>query len=288
MAPNSRTAMPPALTLPDGRRLALDAGPLLMGIVNVTPDSFSDGGLLGSAEAGVAHGLRLAEEGAAIVDIGGESTRPGHETVDAATELARVLPVIAGLKARSAVPLSIDSYKAEVAEAALAAGASIVNDVWGCRRDPRIAEVAARAAAPMVLMHNRDTVDGSLDIFDEVIGFLEGSIAIATAAGVPRSQIVVDPGIGFGKTPRQNLDLIRELDRLNVLGCPILLGASRKSTLGLVTGRKVPAERLAATLSAHLYGASRGAAILRVHDVAPHVDALKVWAAIADETKVIP
>lgn len=280
--------MPPALTLPDGRSLSLDEAPLLMGIVNVTPDSFSDGGLLGSTEAAVTHGLRLVGEGAAIVDIGGESTRPGHETVDAATELARVLPVIAGLKTRSDAPISIDSYKAEVAEVALAAGASIVNDVWGAQRDPRIAAVAARAGAPMVLMHNRDAIDASLDIFDDVRRFLERSIAIATAAGVPRGQIVVDPGIGFGKTPRQNLDLIRDLDRLSVLGCPILLGASRKSTLGRITGRKVPAERLAATLSAHLYGASRGAAILRVHDVAPHVDALKVWAAIADETKVIP
>lgn len=280
--------MPPALTLPDGRSLSLDEAPLLMGIVNVTPDSFSDGGLLGSAEAAVTHGLRLVGEGAAIVDVGGESTRPGHEIVDAATELARVLPVIAGLKTRSDAPISIDSYKAEVAEVALAAGASIVNDVWGAQRDPRIAAVAARAGAPMVLMHNRDAIDASLDIFDDVRRFLERSIAVATAAGVPRGQIVVDPGIGFGKTPRQNLDLIRDLDRLSVLGCPILLGASRKSTLGRITGRKVPAERLAATLSAHLYGASRGAAILRVHDVAPHVDALKVWAAIADETKVIP
>lgn len=280
--------MPPALALPGGKSLALGAGPLLMGIVNVTPDSFSDGGLLGSTDAAVTHGLRLAAEGAAIVDIGGESTRPGHESVDAATELARVLPVIVGLKAQSPVPISIDSYKSAVAEAALAAGAAIVNDVWGCQRDPRIAEVAARAGAPMVLMHNRETIDASLDIFDEVMRFLERSIAIATAAGVPRTQIVVDPGIGFGKTPRQNLDLIRDLDRLEALGCPILLGASRKSTLGLVTGRKIPAERLAATLSAHLYGAGRGAAILRVHDVAPHLDALKVWAAIADETKVFP
>ncbi len=279
--------MPPVLTLPDGRSLALDAAPLVMGIVNVTPDSFSDGGLLGSAEDAVAHGLRLAGEGAAILDIGGESTRPGHEAVDAPTELARVLPVIAGLKAQSRVPISIDSYKSEVAEAALAAGASIVNDVWGAQRDPRIAEVAARAGAPIVLMHNRENADASLDILDEVMRFLARSIAIATEAGVPHGQIVVDPGIGFGKTPRQSLDLIRELDRLNELGCPILLGASRKSSLGLVTGRKVPAERLAASLSAHLYGASRGASIIRVHDVAPHVDAFKVWAAIADETKVI-
>ena len=277
--------MPSALTLPDGRMLALDV-PLVMGIVNITPDSFSDGGLLPDAEAAIAHGLRLAGEGAAILDIGGESTRPGHAVIDAATELARVLPVIAGLKARGDTPISIDSWKAEVAEAALAAGATIVNDVWGAQRDPRIAAVAAEAGAPIVLMHNRDSIDPSLDILAEVMRFLERSVATARSAGVPQSQIIVDPGIGFGKTPRQNLDLIRNLDRLAVLGCPILLGASRKSTLGLVTGRRVPAERLAASLSAHLYGASRGAAIIRAHDVAPHVDALKVWRAIADETQV--
>lgn len=279
--------MPFALTLPDGRKLALDA-PLIMGIVNVTPDSFSDGGLLADAEAAVAHGERLAAEGAAILDIGGESTRPGHAAVDAETEKARVLPVIAGLKARTDTPTSIDSYKAEVAEAALAAGAAIVNDVWGAQRDPRIATVAARAGAPIILMHNRDKADASLDIFEEVLRFLERSIAIAMEAGVPRNQIVVDPGIGFGKTAQQNLDLIRRLDRLDVLGCPILLGASRKSTLGLITGRQVPAERLAASIAAHIYGASRGAAIIRAHDVAPHIDALKVWAAIEDVRKVNP
>jgi len=279
--------MPFALTLPDGRKLALDA-PLVMGIVNVTPDSFSDGGLLVDAEAAVAHGERLAAEGAAILDIGGESTRPGHAAVDAETEKARVLPVIAGLKGRTDTPISIDTYKAEVAEAALAAGAAIVNDVWGAQRDPRIATVAARADAPMILMHNRDKADASLDIFEEVLRFLERSIAIAMEAGVPRSRIVVDPGIGFGKTARQNLDLIRRLDRLDVLGCPILLGASRKSTLGLVTGRQVPAERLAASIAAHLYGASRGAVIIRAHDVAPHIDALKIWAAIEDGRKEFP
>ena len=272
--------MPPALTLPDGRNLALPAMPLVMGIVNMTPDSFSDGGLLADAGAAIAHGVRLAAEGAAIVDVGGESTRPGHAAVDAATEMGRVLPVIAGLKAEVDTPISIDSYKAEVAEAALAAGASIVNDVWGAQRDPRIAEVAARAGAPIILMHNREAIDASLDIFDDVLRFLERSIAIATEAGVPPSQIVVDPGIGFGKTIRQNLDLIRHLDRLAVLGCAVLLGASRKSTLGLVTGKKIPAERLAATLAAHLYGVMRGAAIIRAHDIDEHVDALKIWAAI--------
>ncbi len=270
------------LILPDGRELALDAGPLLMGIVNVTPDSFSDGGLHQSAEAAISHGVTLAAEGAVIIDIGGESTRPGHLRLDADSELGRVLPVVAALRDRIAVPLSIDTYKAEVAEAALRAGASIVNDVWGCQREPEIAKVAARAGAPMVLMHNRDRIDAGLDIFDDVLRFLERSIAIATAAGVPRSQLVVDPGIGFGKTPRQNLALIRDLGRLAELGCPILLGASRKSTIGLVTGQTVAAERVAGSLSAHLFGIAQGAAIIRAHDVRPHAEALKVWAAIGD------
>ncbi|WP_332687097.1 dihydropteroate synthase [Bosea sp. (in: a-proteobacteria)] len=273
--------MNPALTLPDGRRLSLGATPLLMGVVNVTPDSFSDGGLFADPGVAIAHGLKLAQQGADIVDIGGESTRPGHQRLDAATELARVLPVIAGVAAGSSVPISIDTYKAEVAQAALKAGAAIVNDVWGCQREPAIAAVAARFGAPMVLMHNRDSIDAGLDILAEVLRFLEKSIAIATAAGVPLGQLVVDPGIGFGKSPAQNLALIEKLDRLPAaLGCPVLLGASRKSTLGLVTGRTVAAERVAASISAHLYGVMRGAAIIRAHDIDEHADALKVWAAI--------
>jgi dihydropteroate synthase len=269
------------LTLPDGRTLPLGPRPLLMGVVNVTPDSFSDGGLFAEAGTAVAHALALAGEGADIVDIGGESTRPGHAPLDAETEAARVLPVIRGTLAGSTVPVSIDSYKSEVARAALAAGAAIVNDVWGCQRDPAIAAVAAEHGAPMILMHNREAADAGLDILAEVLRFLERSLAIATSAGVPRAQIVVDPGIGFGKTPEQNLLLIDRLDRLrDALGCPVLLGASRKSTLGLITGKTVPAERLAASLSAHLYGVMRGAAIIRAHDVDAHLDALKVWAAI--------
>lgn len=274
--------MPPALTLPDGRSLVLDPAPLIMGIVNVTPDSFSDGGLLAGSDEAVSHALRLVAEGAAIIDIGGESTRPDHAPVPAQTELARVLPVIAGLKSRSPVPISIDSWKAEVADAALTAGAAIVNDVWGAQRDPAIAGVAARHGAPIILMHNRETVDPDLDILADVLAFLARSIAIATGAGVPRSQIVVDPGIGrFGKTAEQSLRLIREFDRLGELGCPILLGASRKSVIGAVTGQEVPSERVAGSVAAHLWGASHGAAIVRVHDVAPHAQALKVWAALA-------
>lgn len=271
-----------ALTLPDGRRLALDGTPLLMGIVNITPDSFSDGGMLSNAGEAIAHGLRLQQEGADIVDIGGESTRPGHIRIDTETELARVLPVIEGLRRATDLPLSIDTSKAAVAEAALAAGASIINDVWGAQADPAIAEVAARRGAPMILMHNRDSIDPAIDICDDVLRFLERSIAIATGAGVPRQQLVVDPGIGFGKTLAQNLGMIRDIARLEQLGCPILLGASRKSSIGKITGQSVAAERVAGSISAHLYGISQGAAIIRAHDVEPHRQALQVWAAIAD------
>lgn len=281
--------MPPALTLPDGRRLALDAAPLLMGIVNITPDSFSDGGKLRDAAGAIAHGVKLVTEGADIVDIGGESTRPGHAPLDAGTELARVLPVIAGLRERTETPLSIDSWKAEVAEAALKAGASIVNDVWGAQRDPAIAGVAARHGAPIILMHNRETIDPALDIFSDVMRFLEHSIAIALAAGVPREQIVVDPGIGlFGKTPEQSLLLIRKLARLKELGCPILLGASRKSVIGVITGQAVPADRVAGSVAAHLYGATQGANIIRAHDVAEHAQAFKVWAALSQSSEPRP
>ncbi|PTM41640.1 dihydropteroate synthase [Bosea sp. 124] len=281
--------MPPALTLPDGRRLALDAAPLLMGIVNITPDSFSDGGKLRDAAGAIAHGVTLVAAGADIVDIGGESTRPGHAPLDAATELARVLPVIAGLSERTRAPLSIDTWKAEVAEAALKAGASIVNDVWGAQRDPAIAGVAARHGAPIILMHNRETVDPGLDILSDVMRFLDASIGVALAAGVPREQIVVDPGIGlFGKTPEQSLLLIRELAKLKDLGCPILLGASRKSVIGVITGQSVPADRVAGSIAAHLYGATQGAAIIRVHDVSEHAQAFKVWAAISQPLEPRP
>ena len=281
--------MPPALTLPDGRRLALDAAPLLMGIVNITPDSFSDGGKLRDAAGAIAHGAKLVADGADIVDIGGESTRPGHAPLDALTELARVLPVIAGLREQARTPLSIDTWKAEVADAALKAGAAIVNDVWGAQRDPAIAAVAARHGAPIVLMHNREAVDPALDILSDVMRFLERSIAIALAAGVPREQIVVDPGIGlFGKTPEQSLLLIRKLATLKELGCPILLGASRKSVIGAITGQSVPAERVAGSVAAHLYGATQGANIIRAHDVSEHAQAFKVWAAISQPLEPRP
>jgi dihydropteroate synthase len=268
------------LFLPHGKTLTIGSPIPLMGIVNVTPDSFSDGGAFATVSAAVAHGERLAAEGAALLDIGGESSRPGASPVAAEEEMARVVPVIRALNSRIALPISVDTTKAGVASAAIAAGASIVNDVWGFQRDPEIPRVAADLGAAAVLMHNRASIDAGLDIIADVLDFLSRSIDIALNAGMARERLIVDPGFGFGKTPTQNLELIRRLGDFAVLGCPVLLGVSRKSTIGLVTGQKVPSERLAASLAAGLVGAANGAAILRVHDVAPHLQALQVLEAI--------
>jgi dihydropteroate synthase len=264
------------LFLPHGKTLMLGSPVAVMGIVNVTPDSFSDGGAFANLGDAVAHGDRLAAEGAAILDVGGESSRPGASPVRVDEEMARVIPVIAELGRRVALPISVDTTKAVVAAAAIMAGASIVNDVWGLQRDPEIAHVVAESGAAIVLMHNRAAIDASLDIVADALDFLSRSIDLALGAGVARERLIVDPGFGFGKTPAQNLELIRRLGEFSVLGCPLLLGVSRKSTIGLVTGQKIPSERLAGSLAAGLLGAANGAAILRVHDVAPHVQALQV------------
>jgi dihydropteroate synthase len=268
-----------SLSLPHGRSLDL-AAPRVMGIVNVTPDSFYDGGRFYDPDAAVAHGLTLAAEGADILDIGGESTRPGHVVVPAEEEAARVLPVIRGLFAKTALPLSIDSMKPSVAEASVEAGCSILNDVWGFQRDRDMARVAAETGALAILMHNRETDDPQVDMVAEVLDFLKRSVDIALAAGVAQDHIVLDPGIGFGKVAAQSLALVREMPRLRALGFPVLLGVSRKRFVGRVTGRSLATERLAGSLAAGLLGVERGADILRVHDVAPHVDALKMRAAI--------
>ncbi len=251
-----------------------------MGIVNVTPDSFSDGGVFAEASSAVAHGERLASEGAAILDIGGESTRPGASAVSGDEEAARVLPVIAELSRRVATPISIDTTKSSVAAAALKAGASVVNDVWGFQRDREMARVVADAGAAAVLMHNRAAVDPGIDIIADVRHFLSRSIDIALRAGVARERLILDPGFGFGKTPAQNLEAVRRLREFATLGCPLLLGVSRKSTIGMVTGQKIAADRLAGSLAMGLVGVLNGAAILRVHDVAAHVQALQVLHAI--------
>jgi dihydropteroate synthase len=269
------------LFLPHDQSLRLGSPTPVMGIVNVTPDSFSDGGAFATPAAAAEHGERLAAEGAAILDVGGESTRPGASAVTAEEEISRVVPVIAALRRRVGLPISVDTSKARVAAAALKAGASMVNDVWGFQRDREMARVVADSGAAAVLMHNRATVNPGLDIMADIRDFLLRSIDIALAAGVAEERLLVDPGFGFGKTPAQNLQLIRRLRELGALGRPVLLGVSRKSTIGIVTGQKAPAERVAGSIAAGLAGVMNGAAILRVHDVAPHVQALQVLHAIA-------
>ncbi len=278
--PPARFARSVTFSLPHGKILTLASPVPLMGIVNVTPDSFSDGGAFATAEEAVEHGERLVGEGAAILDVGGESTRPGASAVAADEEIARTVPVIAALHQRVGQPISIDTTKARVAAAALEAGASIVNDVWGFQRDSEMARVVADTGAMAVLMHNRASIDASLDIVADIIDFLSRSIDRALAAGVARERLLIDPGFGFGKTPAQNLELIRRLRELAVLGCPILLGVSRKSTIGMLTGQKVAAERVVGSVAAGIAGVMNGAAILRVHDVAAHRQALQVLHAI--------
>nr|WP_244973527.1 dihydropteroate synthase [Methylobacterium bullatum] len=252
-----------------------------MGILNVTPDSFSDGGRFENVEAARSQADALVAEGAALVDIGGESTRPGHTPVSAEEEQARILPVIRDLAPRLAVPISVDTYKASTADAALAAGARIVNDVWGLQREPDIARVAAAHGAPVMVMHNRETIDPAIDIVADMLRFFERSLDIARRAGIPDADIVLDPGIGFGKSWAQHLEALRRLPELKALGFPVLVGVSRKSMLGrLHDAETKPVDRLIGSLSSHVLAATLGADIVRVHDVAPHVDALRVVDAV--------
>ena len=259
----------------------------LMGVVNVTPDSFSDGGRFLEPSAAVAHGVRLAGEGAAILDIGGESTRPGADSVPADEELRRVLPVIEEL-ARELQPsrarLSIDTSKAAVARAALDAGASYVNDVTAFRGDPAMAGLVAERDVECCLMHMlgepRTMQDDPRydDVVSDVKAFLERRLAVAVGEGVPEERVTLDPGIGFGKTLPQNLELLRRLDEIAAIGRPVLVGTSRKSFLGKLTGREVD-DRLAGTIATNVLAYARGASVFRVHDVAPLRDALTVAAA---------
>lgn len=278
-APAAPFPLPPsgATLLSSPWPAAREARARLMGIVNVTPDSFSDGGRFVAVEAALAQARALEIEGAEILDIGGESTRPGAQAVEATEEQARVLPVIAALHREApARVISIDTSKADVARAACAAGASIINDVWGFSRDADMAAVAAEFGTGAVLMHNRAEKDESLDIVADMDRFFDQALERASRAGVNEARIALDPGIGFGKTPAQNLAAIRAIPRLKArFGRAVLLGVSRKSFLGLITGRAV-GERLPATLAADCFGLLAGADILRVHDVAAHRDAALV------------
>lgn len=252
----------------------------IMGILNVTPDSFSDGGRFDRLNAALEHATAMAEAGADIIDIGGESTRPGHATVDADTEIARVIPAIRELRLRLRLPLSIDTSKAAVAERALTAGAAILNDVWGLQRDPEIASVAAAFDVETIVMHNRETVDGSIDIFADLQRFFDTSIETARRAGIADRRLVLDPGIGFGKTLDQNLALIKGIDRIKALGYPVLIGLSRKSMIGKLLGTEV-GDRLIGTVVLDTLALASGADIIRVHDVAEHVAARKLVEALA-------
>ena len=248
---------------------------LLMGILNVTPDSFSDGGRHAGAEAAAAHARLMVGEGADIIDVGGESTRPGATEVGAEEELARITPAIPAVAAAVPVPISIDTYKAVVAERALSLGASVVNDVWGLQREPEIARVAAAHGAGVMIMHNRTTVDASLDIVDEVRRFFLRSLVIAEKAGIPDDRIVLDPGIGFGKTLAQNVELLARLPAIRALGLPVLVGASRKSLIGKLLDQPI-GDRLFGTLATHVLAVAGGADIVRIHDVRAHFEACRI------------
>ncbi|PJK09641.1 dihydropteroate synthase [Lysobacteraceae bacterium NML95-0200] len=269
-----------------GKTLQLQR-PQVMGIVNVTPDSFSDGGQHQDVQAAIAHGLRLVSEGADILDVGGESTRPGAGEVSLQEELQRVIPVIEGLAAQVEVPISIDTSKPEVMQAAVAAGAGIINDVYALRREGAL-EMAARLGVPVILMHmqgeprSMQQAPQYQDVVAEVHRFLAERMFACEMAGIDRKQIVVDPGFGFGKTLAHNLQLLAQLARFAELGVPLLAGLSRKRSIGEITGRDNPQERLHGSVAAHLLAVERGAAIVRVHDVAATVDALKVWQALAE------
>ena len=267
-----------------GRTLWLDQ-PQVMGIVNVTPDSFSDGGRHDDLESALAHALLLVEQGATILDIGGESTRPGAEPVPLEEELRRVVPLIEQLAQRTEVPISIDTFKPEVMRAAVAAGAGMINDICALQM-PGALEAAAELAVPVVLMHMQGEPRSMQqaphydDVVVDVHRFLAERIFAAEMAGIDKRRIVLDPGLGFGKNTEHNMRLLAELERLGEFGLPVLAGFSRKRSIGELTGREVPSERVYGSVAAHLIAAQRGAKILRVHDVAATVDALKILQAL--------
>jgi dihydropteroate synthase len=268
-----------------GRAIVTDRVPRVMGIVNVTPDSFSDAGQAATLDSAEAHALRLVDEGADLLDIGGESSRPGAEPVPVEEELRRVIPVVERLARKVAVPISVDTSKAEVARRALEAGAAIINDIRAFEGDPALPLLAAKTGAGVVLMHMAGTPRTMQDnpryddVVGEVRGYLARRIEALEAAGIPRDRIAIDPGIGFGKTFEHNRLLLRNLDRFANLGCAVVIGTSRKGMLGTLTGRPV-SERATASVVSSLAAAVRGANVLRVHDVGPMADAIKVWTAL--------
>ena len=261
-------------------RLLAKQRTLVMGVVNVTPDSFSDGGRFLDPQAAIAQARRLAAEGADILDIGAESTRPYGNAVRVSVdeERVRLEPVLSEVIALGC-PVSVDTMKAPIAAWAIDLGATIANDVWGLQRDPDMARVVAERGVPVIIMHNRDAADPAIDIVADVMSFFEHSLDIAARAGIARERIVLDPGIGFGKTPQQSITCIARLAAFRKFGLPLLIGASRKRFIHKITPSE-PMERLGGSIAAHLLAIENGAAIVRVHDVAPTIQALAVAAAI--------
>lgn len=253
--------------------------PVIVGILNLTPDSFYDGGRFVAEGAALAHARAMAAAGCDVIDVGGESTRPGAVAVGEAEELRRIERVVAALAATLDVPLSIDTSKAAVAERALALGAVLVNDVWGLQGDPAMAATVAAAGAAVVIMHNRLEKDAAIDIMADVKSFFARSLALAQAAGIPRAHIILDPGVAFGKTARQNVQVLEGIGELRAFGCPILVGVSRKAFLGSLS-KNAPEASLPGTLAANLAAYAAGATLFRVHDVAAHVEAFAVVRAL--------
>jgi dihydropteroate synthase len=256
---------------------AIGKTPLTMGILNLTPDSFSDGGLYYSTDGAFARARRLVDDGCAILDIGAESTRPSATPVSGDEEINRLSPAFERIVEGVAAPVSIDTSKATVAAAACRLGAAVVNDVWGLQKDPAIADVAAEAEAGVVITHNRATKDPAVDIVSDIRSFFDRSLTIAERAGIPKTRIILDPGLGFAKTSEQNLRAFREVAKLRDYGLPLLIGASRKKFLGSLTGNGVEGS-LAGSITINLLAAAAGATIFRVHDVAENLAALSLFA----------
>ena len=282
MTPAPLPSPPPSRTPFDLAPLLRGRTPAVMGVLNITPDSFSDGGRFDSPERALEQARRLIAEGADIIDVGAESTRPygGMQAVTADDELARLRPVLAEITALG-TPVSIDTMKARVADWALGQGVAIANDVWGLQRDPDMAAVVAAHGAPVVVMHNRDAVEPALDIMVDLKAFFARTLDIAAKAGIATERIVLDPGIGFGKTPEQSMTALARLAELKTFGCALLVGASRKRFIATVVPSE-PQQRLGGSIAAHLIAAQNGARIIRAHDVAETVQALRVAARIED------
>lgn len=262
-----------------GKTVCLGDSSKIMGIINLTPDSFSDGGDFFSPEAALHQALEMEKAGADFLDLGAESARPGHIQITADEEIARLIPALSRILSESNLPISVDTWKSQVAEVALQTGAHLINDIYGLRRDPKLASVIARHKAGVIIMHNQDTKDYPQGLTSTILNFFKESIRIALEAGIQKERIILDPGIGFAKTPEQNLKLMGELSQFTALGFPLLLGASRKSLIGAVIPAP-PKERLPATIATTVLGITQGFQIFRVHDVAENLQAARFTDAV--------